>query len=107
MGGVRLTVEFEAAAPLAETLECAVILDFQLYSRTNSMKDLREVDHVVERAVLCDSDEHRLVVRGRVDRAHAVEAGVETTRNVGSDDTVRRRLVDTLHRRFNPSAFVR
>lgn len=55
-----------------------------------------EVDHVVERTVLGNSNEHWLVVRRSVDGRHAVGTRGETTRNIRADNAIDRRAVDTL-----------
>jgi hypothetical protein len=57
------------------------------------------VDHVVERAVLRDGDEHRLVVRGRVDRGDAVEALGEAASDVRGEDAVLGGVVEALEER--------
>ena len=67
----------------------------------NGREEGREayVDHVIERAVLCNSDEDGLVVRGGVDRGKAVGSSRETTRDVSGEDAVLRGAVEALEER--------
>ena len=67
----------------------------------NGREEGREayVDHVIEGAVLCNSDEDGLVVRGGVDRGKAVGSSRETTRDVSGEDAVLRGAVEALEER--------
>lgn len=58
-----------------------------------------EVDHVVKRTVLSDSDEYRLVVSRCVDGREAVRTRWETVGDIRRDDTVDCSSVDTLEER--------
>ena len=63
-----------------------------LYNRNESTY----VDSVIERTVLSNGDEHRLVVRGGVDRRNLVSTRGETTANLSGEDAVLRLGVETL-----------
>ena len=52
--------------------------------------------HIVQCAVLCDSDESGLVVRRRVDRGDAVRTGGKTAGDISGEDAVLRGRVETL-----------
>ena len=58
-----------------------------------------EVDHVIQRAVLCNSDDDRLVVRRGVDAGETVGTSRETVRDVGGDDAVLGTAVHALKER--------
>ena len=54
---------------------------------------------VIERAVLSNSDENRLVIRARVDAAHTVETSRQATRDLGGQDVIDGHVVETLEER--------
>ena len=54
---------------------------------------------VIERAVLSNGDENRLVVRARVDGAHSVETSRQSRRDLGGQNVILGFLVETLEER--------
>jgi hypothetical protein len=54
---------------------------------------------VIERAVLSNVDENRLVVRARVDAAHSERTGRQAGRYVGGQDAILGRFVETFEER--------
>ena len=55
---------------------------------------------VIERAVLSNGDENRLVVRARVDAAHSVETSRQSRRDLGGQSVIRGGyVVETLEER--------
>ena len=63
--------------------------------KTRDKRDTH-VDHVVERAVLSDGAEHRLVVRSGVDRRKTVGASGKTSGDVRGKDVVNGLVIETL-----------
>lgn len=67
-------------------------------------KGRTHVRTVVERAVLRNGDDHRLVVRRRVDRADAVSTRGDTSSDGHAQDTVNSSVIDTLRKQSKSKA---
>lgn len=70
-----------------------------MWGRIGGQCKVTYVDGVIERSVLRDCDEHRLVVRGRVDRRETVDTLRETTGDDSGEDAVLGLVVQALEER--------